>query len=83
VSESGVEPRSSAERASTRRSKSRRLNKPNGAGSVVKRKEAWYTVRDPETGESLRKYLFGKTEQEARALLIEALEARWKGFTDH
>jgi integrase-like protein len=62
----------------------RKLKTPNGAGSIVKRGDgrwmARYTVRDPESGRSLRKHLYAKTEQEARALLIEALEARRRGW---
>jgi hypothetical protein len=65
------------------KSKGRRLKSPNGAGSIMKRSDgrwdARYTIRDPETGLSLRKSLYGKTEQEARALLIEALQGRRKG----
>jgi hypothetical protein len=35
-----------------------------------------YTTDDPETGLSVRKAVYGRTEQEARAKLIEALAAR-------
>jgi Phage integrase, N-terminal SAM-like domain len=66
------------------KSKSRRLKSPNGAGSLYRRSDgrwhARYTVRDPETGLSLRRSLYAQTEQEARALLVEALEARRKGL---
>jgi hypothetical protein len=66
------------------KSRSRKLKTPNGAGSVVKRWDgrwmARYTVRDPESGLSLRKHLYAKAEQEARGLLIEALEARRRGW---
>jgi integrase-like protein len=65
-------------------SKSRKLKTPNGGESIVKRGDgrwmARYSVRDPESGLSLRKHLYAKTEQEARGLLIEALEARRRGW---
>jgi len=41
--------------------------------------DARYTIRDPKTRLTLRKSLYGKTEQEVRALLIEALLGRRKG----
>ena len=44
------------------------------------RRMARYTVRDLESGRSLRKHLYAKTESVARALLIEALEARRRGW---
>ncbi len=40
---------------------------------------ARYTTTDPETGLSLRKALYGASEAEARAKLIEALSARQTG----
>jgi integrase len=40
---------------------------------------ARYTATDPDTGLSIRKALYGRTEQEARAKLIGALKARQDG----
>jgi integrase len=65
------------------RPKSKRLKLPNGAGSVIQRKDGWWMARftapDPETGKSVRKSLYGRTEQEARATLIKALNDREEG----
>jgi hypothetical protein len=38
-----------------------------------------YTTDDPETGLSVRKAVYGRTEQEARAKLLDALAARQSG----
>ncbi len=38
-----------------------------------------YTTEDPETGLAVRKAVYGRTEQEARAKLIKALAARQDG----
>lgn len=65
------------------RTKSKRVKIPNGAGSVIRRSDgrymARYTTTDPDTGLSVRKALYGATEQEARAKLIAALAARQDG----
>jgi len=39
-------------------------------------------LHDPEIGLSVRKAVYGRTEQEARAMLIEALAARQAGKDD-
>src|SRR5215469_158000 len=62
----------------------RRRKSPNGAGGVYfnRSTDRWvgrYTTEDPETGLPVRKVLYGKTEQEARAKLIDALAARQNG----
>jgi integrase len=68
------------------KAKSRKLKLSNGAGSVIQRSDgrwmARYTTRDPETGEAVRKTLYGhgpQPEQDARSQLISALEAKQKG----
>ena len=65
------------------RSKSRRVKLPNGAGSIVLRSDgrwmARYSTEDPETGRTVRKALYGRTEQEARGKLITALSQRELG----
>src|SRR2546421_8323401 len=65
------------------RSKSKRLKTPNGVGSITLRKDglwmARFTTTDPATGRSIRPTLYGATEQEARAKLIEALAGRNQG----
>jgi hypothetical protein len=67
-----------------RASRQRRRKSPNGAGGVYFNQSTgrWmghYTTDDPETGFSVRKAVYGHTEQEARAKLIEALAARQAG----
>jgi len=62
----------------------RRRKSPNGAGGVYFNQTTgrWmgrYTTDDPETGLSVRKAVYGRTEQAARAKLIEALAARQDG----
>jgi hypothetical protein len=62
----------------------RRRKSPNGAGGVYFNQvtERWmgrYTTEDPETGLSVRKAVYGRTEQEARGKLIKALAARQDG----
>jgi hypothetical protein len=62
----------------------RRQKSPNGAGGVYfnQATERWmgrYTTEDPETGLAVRKAVYGRTEQEARARLIKALAARQDG----
>lgn len=62
----------------------RRRKSPNGAGGVYfnRSTDRWvgrYTTEDPETGLPVRKAVYGKTEQEARAKLIDALAARQNG----
>lgn len=57
--------------------KSRRVKTANGGGSVTynvttRRWMGRYSVPDPETGKSLRKTLYGASEQEAWAKLIDA-----------
>ncbi len=57
---------------------------PNGAGGVYfnQATERWmgrYTTEDPESGLPVRKAVYGRTEQEARAKLIKALAARQDG----
>ena len=63
--------------------KSKRVKMPNGAGSVVQRSDgrwmARYTTVDPATGLPVRKSLYGHSEQEARAKLIQALNAKQEG----
>jgi integrase len=65
------------------RGKSRRVKTPNGAGSVILRSDgrwmARYSTTDPETGMPARKALYGRTEQEARAKLIQALADHGRG----
>jgi hypothetical protein len=61
--------------------RNRRRKSPNGAGGVYFNQvtERWmgrYTTEDPETGLPVRKAVYGRTEQEARAKLIKALAAR-------
>jgi integrase len=65
-------------------SRRRRRKSPNGAGGVYFNQSTgrWmgrYTTDDPETGLSVRKAVYGHSEQEARAKLIEALAARQTG----
>jgi hypothetical protein len=65
-------------------SRRRRRMSPNGAGGVYfsQSTSRWmgrYTTDDPETGIRVRKAVYGRTEQEARAKLIEALAARQAG----
>jgi hypothetical protein len=60
------------------------MKSPNGAGGVYLNQSTgrWmgrYTTDDPETGLSVRKAVYGHTEQEARGKLIEALAARQTG----
>jgi integrase len=66
-----------------RRKRTQRLKMPNGAGSITLRSDgrymARYTATDPETGQAIRKALYGRTEQEARAKLIAALSERADG----
>ncbi len=66
-----------------RRKQTQRVKMPNGAGSVTLRSDgrymARYTVTDPETGGSVRKALYGRTEQEARSKLIAALSEKQSG----
>ena len=67
-----------------RSSRRRHRKSPNGAGGVSFNQTTgrWmgrYTTDDPETGLSVRKAVYGHTEQEARAKLIEALAARQAG----
>ena len=67
-----------------RSSRRRRRKSANGAGGVYfnQTTERWmgrYATGDPETGLSVRKAVYGHTEQEARAKLIEALAARQAG----
>ena len=62
----------------------RRRKSPNGAGGVYFNQSTgrWmgrYTTDDPETGLPVRKAVYGRTEQEARAKLITALAARQDG----
>src|SRR5215467_988180 len=62
----------------------RRRKSPNGAGGVYfnRTTDRWigqYTAENPETGLPVRKSVYGKSEQEARAKLIEALAARQDG----
>jgi integrase len=65
------------------RAKSRRVKTPNGAGSVILRSDgrwmARYSTTDPDTGLPARKALYGRTEQEARAKLIQALADHGRG----
>lgn len=65
------------------RAKSKRVKTPNGAGSVILRSDgrwmARYSTTDPETGLPARKALYGRTEQEARAKLIQALADQGRG----
>jgi integrase len=65
------------------RPKSRRVKMPNGAGSIVLRSDgrwmARYSPEDPQTGRTLRKTLYGRTEQEARTKLVIALSGRELG----
>jgi hypothetical protein len=68
----------------SRASRRRRRKSPNGAGGVyfnqsTRRWMGRYATDDPETGLSVRKAVYGRTEQEARAKLIEALAARQAG----
>jgi len=53
---------------------------PNGAGSLIRRSDgrwmARYSTEDPESGRTLRKTLYGRTEQEARSRLVVALSGR-------
>lgn len=71
----------------TRRTKSKRIKMPNGAGSITQRSDgrwmARYTAVDPATEQKKRSTLYGKSEAEARALLIEALSARQNGSLLH
>ncbi len=67
-----------------RASRRRRRKSPNGAGGVYFNHSTgrWmgrYTTDDPETGLPVRKAVYGHTEQEARAKLIDALAARQAG----
>src|SRR5712692_2547081 len=66
-----------------RKSKSKRVKSPNGAGSVLQRSDgrwmARYTVPDPRTGQRKRKALYGATEAEARARLYAAISDPQKG----
>jgi hypothetical protein len=65
-----------------RSSRRRRRKSANGAGGVSFNQSAgrWMgALHDPETGLSVRKAVYGRTEQEARAILIEALAARQAG----
>src|SRR5215472_6303004 len=67
-----------------RSSRRRQRKSPNGAGGVYFNQTTgrWmgrYTTDDPETGLAVRKAVYGKTEQEARAKLIAALAARQAG----
>jgi integrase len=67
-----------------RSSRRRRRKSANGAGGVYFNQTTgrWmgrYTTDDPETGLSVRKAVYGHSEQEARAKLIEALAARQTG----
>ena len=62
----------------------RRRKSPNGAGGVYFNQSTgrWmgrYTTDDPETGLTVRKAVYGRTEQEARSKLIAALAARQDG----
>lgn len=62
----------------------RRRKSPNGAGGVYFNQSTgrWmgrYTTDDPETGLTVRKAVYGHSEQEARAKLITALAARQDG----
>jgi hypothetical protein len=65
------------------KAKSKRIKTPNGAGSITLRSDgrwmARYTTEDPSTGKPVRKALYGHTEQEARARLIEALADQGRG----
>jgi integrase len=68
----------------SRRTRRRRRKSPNGAGGVYfnRTTDRWigqYTTEDPETGLSVRKSVYGRSEQEARAKLIDALAARQNG----
>jgi integrase len=67
-----------------RTGRKRRRKSPNGAGGVYFNQSTgrWmgrYTAEDPETGLAVRKAVYGRTEQEARAKLIAALAARQDG----
>ncbi|PZR66744.1 MAG: hypothetical protein DLM66_12620 [Candidatus Dormiibacter spiritus] len=69
---------------SARMPRKRRRKRPNGAGGVYFNQSTWrwmgrYTTEDPETGLAVRKAVYGRTEQEARAKLIKALAARQDG----
>jgi integrase len=63
--------------------RAKRIKRPNGAGSIYQRRDgrwhARYTAVDPETGQRVRRSLYGGTEQEARAKLISALDALERG----
>ncbi|HZU18871.1 MAG TPA: site-specific integrase [Candidatus Dormibacteraeota bacterium] len=65
------------------RTRAKRIKRPNGAGSIYQRRDgrwhARYTAIDPETGQRVRRSLYGATEQEARAKLISALDALERG----
>ena len=65
------------------RANTKRVKTPNGAGSVIRRSDgrwmARYTTSDPETGLPARKALYGRTEQEARAKVIQALADHGRG----
>ncbi|HLH70959.1 MAG TPA: tyrosine-type recombinase/integrase [Candidatus Dormibacteraeota bacterium] len=65
------------------RTKAKRIKRPNGAGSLYQRRDgrwhARYTIVDPETGQRVRRSLYGATEQEARANLTRALDAPGRG----
>ena len=50
-----------------------------GQTTVESCSEGRYTTDDPETGLPVRKAVYGRTEQEARAKLIGALAARQAG----
>src|SRR5262245_11365152 len=70
--------------APTQPPRRRRRKSPNGAGGVyfngsTNRWMGRYSTEDPETGLVVRKAVYGRTEQEARAKLIEALAARQDG----
>lgn len=63
--------------------RSRRVKTPNGGGSILLRSDgrwmARYSVRDPDTGRLVQKCLYGRTEAEARAKLVQALADRERG----
>jgi hypothetical protein len=65
------------------RTKSKRVKMPNGAGSIYQRRDgrwhARYTTPDPATGLQVRQWLYARTEQEARARLIQALGEQQRG----
>lgn len=64
--------------------RTRRVKSANGAGSVTfnattNRWMARFTTRDPDTGKSVRKTVYGKTEGEARRKLVSEMAAAQEG----